>query len=602
MRVEGPVWSRSFGELKAAQRRGRRNRADPRLSAETVLLTSDSLRDLQSSLPALQKAASAAPAALFVIDFGSTDGTREYLAERAPEAPAAWLERDDCLGEALAVITSTSTADVVILVDSSLRAADQRVIARLTDHLIRHPKASGVAPVNEGAFALRRLELAEIMRHPQRELRTQADLFIELRLQGRRVDVLESEGWEDLDDGTAARRSRRILTRRTARPVVLHVAESFATGTERHLLDLVRHLDAFEHVLAIPSHHHGKSTARAAARAEQAGARVERVEMDRSKAPQRHALSLLALRKLVRRIRPDVVHGHSSIGGAMARLATAGTSIPVVYTPHAASRAQWARTVERLLKPRTDRVIAVSQSEREYLLDHHLAGEDQVVVIPNGIDPSPPPPLDEPLRSRLGIGFDVPLFGCAGRLAWQKAPDVFASACAILSDRLPEAHFVLIGSGPLQGQIERMVSDAGIAERFHLIDSIPEAAAAFGELDVYVLPSRFEGGPYTPLEAMRAGTPVVVTNAPGNRDVVKHWVTGLVVPQDEPYALATAMLTVVKEPELGRRLAEGARRSLDRFEVGQMAAATAELYAGLCGSELISAAPKAHATPMKSSA
>lgn len=551
------------------------------LTAELVLLAADSIRELETSLDPLAQAASTAGSGLLVIDFGSSDGTREYAARHARRARAVWLERDDELNDALEVAVVACTTDLVVVVDASFRPTGDRAVTRLVEHLTRHPKAAAVAPLPEGVFAIRRADLAEVLRHPQRELRTQADLFIELRLQGRRLDTLTGEDWKDLGDATAPRPSRRILSRHGARPVVLHVAESFATGTQRHLVDLVRHLDGFDHVLAIPSRHRGQSTARAAAMAAQAGARVERVEMGRSRAPQRHALSLIALRRLVRRVRPDVVHGHSSIGGAMARLATAGTSIPVVYTPHAVSRAPWARAAERLLKTRTDRLIAVSESERQYVLSHGLADEDQVVVIPNGIELQRPPPLAEPLRSRLGIGTDVPLFGCAGRLTWQKAPEVFVSACAILSDRLPGAHFVLIGSGPMRPQVERMVADAGLDEQFHLVESLPDAAAAFGELDVYVLPSRFEGGPYTPLEAMRAGTPVVVTNAPGNHDVVKHWVNGLVVPQDEPHALAAAMLTIVNNPKLGQRLIDGARQSLDRFEVRSMAKATGAVYAEL---------------------
>ena len=543
-----------------------------------MLVTANSVRELERSLGPLRQAASVAGAGLLFVDFGSTDGTHEYAIEHAPEARGVWLERDDRFAAALEVAAAASTADVVVVVDPSLRPADRRGIVRLLDHLARHQGAAAVAPLPEGLFAIRRADLAELIHHPEHELRTQADFVRELLLQGRRIDALTGDDWQDLLVGARADSKPRVVSGEPARPVVLHVAESFATGVQRHLLDLIQHLEDFEHVLAIPSHHQGRSTADAAALAEEAGARVERVEMGRSKDPRTHAVALIALRRLVGRLRPDIVHGHSSIGGAIARAATVGTSVPVVYTPNAVSRARWAVAAERLLRARTDRVIAVSKSEGEYLVDHRLAGDHQVVIIPNGIELTPPPPLAEPLRSRLGIGAEVPLFGCAGRLAWQKAPEVFVSACAILSDRLPEAHFVLIGSGPLRAQVDMMVAEADLGDRFHLIDSLPNASAAFGELDAYVLPSRYEGGPYTPLEAMRAGTPVVVTNAPGNRDVVQHWVSGLVVPQDEPHALASAMITIVRNPELGQKLVDGARRLLDRFEVRRMAAATGAVY------------------------
>src|SRR5438132_13124081 len=86
--------------------------------------------------------------------------------------------------------------------------------------------------------------------------------------------------------------------RRASRPTVLHVLEAFAGGTERHLLDLVRHVDGFEHVIAVPSQHHGKSTAHAARLAEIAGARLARVEMGRSGAAATNLEALVRLHGL----------------------------------------------------------------------------------------------------------------------------------------------------------------------------------------------------------------------------------------------------------------------------------------------------------------
>ncbi|MFL5822287.1 MAG: glycosyltransferase [Solirubrobacteraceae bacterium] len=549
------------------------------LSAALVLLTRDSATELEQSLEPLRQAAAAARAELLFVDLGSTDATREYASSAAPGARGVWLERDDRFADALAVTSAVLTADVVVFVSASVEPTGPDSVVRLLEHLEQTPPATAVVPLPDGVFAIRRTGLTEIIEGPDRPLENQADLLLELVLQGRQVHSVDGDYWRALLPAGNAADGQRSPAKPRTRPLVLHVAECFAAGTERHLLDLVRHIDEVEHVLAIPSHHHGRSTHRAAALAAEAGARVELVELSRSKAPHRQGLALAALRRLIQQLEPDVVHGHSSIGGAMARLAAAGLSVPVVYTPHAVSRARSALAVERLLRGRTDRVIAVSESERQFIVDQGVAHERQVVVIPNGVDlSSPPPPLHEPLRARLGISTDTPLFGCVGRLAWQKAPEIFVSACAIVSDRLPGAHFVLIGSGPLQKLVETAVAEAGLGDRFHLIPSLPDAAAALEELDVYALPSRFEGGPYTPVEAMRAGTPVVVTNVAGNRDIVEHWVSGLVVPQDEPHALASAMLTLLKDGSLRERLVKGAQDSLHRFEVRAMARATAAVY------------------------
>ena len=300
--------------------------------------------------------------------------------------------------------------------------------------------------------------------------------------------------------------------------------------------------------------------------------------MGRSRSPHRHFAALRQLRKTVLQIAPDVVHGHSSIGGAMARLATIGTGIPTVYTPHALSRSRLALAAEIALRRRAERLIAVSEGEREFALRSRVADERRTVVIHNGVDLTPPPPLDWPLRTLLGVGQHVPLIGSVGRLTRQKAPEVFIAACELVGEQLPDAHFVLIGAGARHAELTAMVGDTTIAHRFHLIPQLPNAAAAMSELDVFASSSRFEGAPYTPLEAMRAGTPVVVTDVPGNRDIVRDGQTGLVVPPDSPAELAAAISRLVSDDVLRARVTRNARRTVTRRDVRAMADATGSVY------------------------
>jgi glycosyltransferase involved in cell wall biosynthesis len=359
----------------------------------------------------------------------------------------------------------------------------------------------------------------------------------------------------------------------------VHALEAFAGGTERHLLDLVEHVPGVEHVIAVPSLHLGKSTADAATRARELGAIVEMVEMSRSPAPHRNAAAINSMRALIRRYRPAVVHGHSSLGGAISRLSATGMQVPVVYTPNGLARAPWALTAERYLRARTDWLIAVSEGEREFAVDRRLIAPERVTMIRNGIDLAPPPPLRPSLRGRLGIPDGALLVGCLGRLTWQKAPEVYAAACGIAGSRVPEAHFVLIGSGLHDDKVRSTLSAARLGERFHWLSALPDAAAAFGELDLYVLPSRFEGGPYTPLEAMRAGTPVVLTDVAGNRDTVEDGVTGLLVRVDDPSELASAIVELLSDQDRRTAFAAGGADRLRRlFDVRRMGEETARVY------------------------
>ena len=107
---------------------------------------------------------------------------------------------------------------------------------------------------------------------------------------------------------------------------------------------------------------------------------------------------------------------------------------------------------------------------------------------------------------------------------------------------------MLIGSGELEQPVDAAVIDAGLQERFTRIPSLPGAAGVLGQLDVFALSSRFEGGPYAPLEAMRAETPVVLTEVVGSRDTVEDGVSGLVVPPADVHALADAVVVAPPRP------------------------------------------------------
>jgi glycosyltransferase involved in cell wall biosynthesis len=99
------------------------------------------------------------------------------------------------------------------------------------------------------------------------------------------------------------------------------------------------------------------------------------------------------------------------------------------------------------------------------------------------------------------------------------------------------------------------------------------------QLDLFVLPSRYEAGPYAPLEAMRAGVAVVLTDVVGNRDAVVDGESGVLVPPDDPETLAGAITRLLADDGLRRRLAEaGERRVRDRFDVRAQAERTLALY------------------------
>src|SRR5258708_17322779 len=210
-----------------------------------------------------------------------------------------------------------------------------------------------------------------------------------------------------------------------ASPIVLHVLEALGGGTARHLLDTVRHTPDVRHEVAVPRRRVGwLSDDSAFVELERAGAVVHAVEMRRAPWHPRNVSALARLAALMRERRPALVHGHSSLGGALARTAAWPLGVPRIYTPNGIATAARAVLLERSLGRITDRLVAVSESEAALVRRLRLVPDERLVVVPNGVNPDDPlgaPSFD--VRERLGLPADTPLVGCVGRPVAQKAPD-----------------------------------------------------------------------------------------------------------------------------------------------------------------------------------
>lgn len=368
-----------------------------------------------------------------------------------------------------------------------------------------------------------------------------------------------------------------------SRPIrVLHVLEAIGGGTARHLIDLVRHVPDVQHEALTPRERlDGLSDDGAVDELRLAGALVHVMPMRRNPLDPTNFRALLAARRLIRDGDFDIVHGHSSVGGAVARLAASGTGAVRVYTPNGLARSQFAIATERLLRPLTDHFIAVSQSEADLAVRLRIVSRHRVSVIPNGIDPEPPT-SDIDIRTCLGLDASTPLVGTISRLVPQKAPEQFVRSCLALAMVRRDVHFVLIGDGPLRSSVAALLQGHHDASRFHHLPDLRQPARIVAQLNVFCLTSIFEGGPYTPLEAMRAGVPVVVTDAVGNRDVVEDGSSGLIVPTNDPAATARALLTILGDRSKALRFAAAGQERFRRLFTAQaMGRSTRDMYIAL---------------------
>ena len=213
----------------------------------------------------------------------------------------------------------------------------------------------------------------------------------------------------------------------------------------------------------------------------------------------------------------------------------------------------WPR-FRRLLYRRADVLTANTTGVMESLVP--LFQARHLALLPN--------PLPMPVvPAAVGSAGDRQGFVTVARLVPQKGIDVLIRALAQTSGAAQDWTLTLVGDGPEREALERQVLQAGLEEKVHFLGFRSDPQTSLLQASVFVLPSRYEGMPNALLEAMAVGLAVVVTDAsPGPLEVVEAGVTGLVVPSDEPAALADALDRLAAQPQLRERLGAAARETL----------------------------------------
>ena len=365
---------------------------------------------------------------------------------------------------------------------------------------------------------------------------------------------------------------------------VLLVTQASGGGVGRHFLDLAQGLSA-EGVHVTSLYAPRKLDTLFRTRLKAGGLPpMHEINMRRAIHPL-DAVDLWRLIRMIRRLGPfDLIHGHSSKGGALARLAARRLGIPSVYTPHAVitldpTLSSWERRVygriERWLAGRTGAIIAVSDDEADHLGELGIDAR-MVHLIPNGA-----PPIDFPsrdaARSRLGITPDEVVVGFVGRLSAQKAPELLLDAFASAFERNLTVRLAMVGSGPLDAAIRKQIHKLNLGSRVSLLGDVV-ATDVMPAFDVFCLSSRYEAMPYVYLEALAAGLPIVSTLVGGATMCVEPGENGLLVPPNNVAALSSAMQMLVLDVELRARFAAASVSMATRFTAQRMVQRTLRVY------------------------
>lgn len=349
---------------------------------------------------------------------------------------------------------------------------------------------------------------------------------------------------------------------------ILHVIQALGVGgAERVTLALVRGARAAGHDVAI--------AAAPGALVPEAGVTVHPLPLIERRA-WRLAGAVAAVERALRAERPDLVHVHNPGVAVAVTIATRrGRRVPGLVSMHGVPQSD-DRAAARILRLAGLPVIACGPSVAEGLGAHGLRVAETIV---NGVPPAPEPADRAGMRGAWGLAAEQPLAVSVGRLVREKNHALAIRAMAGARN----AALAVVGEGPLEPELRAEAAAHGVEERVRFAGARTDAWQLMGAAHAVVLASHGEGLPLTVLEALAIGTPIVATSVRGITGLLADEQTALLVPPDDAEALARALVRVLTDGELARRLVSNGRDLVARFDEATMVERYLAVYARLLG-------------------
>ena len=361
---------------------------------------------------------------------------------------------------------------------------------------------------------------------------------------------------------------------------VLHVAEA-AGGVERYLETLFKYSkDKVENILVCSQNYDYEKFKTLADR-------VIVLKMAHDIEPSSDIKVERTLRRIIKQLKPDIVYAHSSKAGAFARIADLGLNNKVIYNPHgwafnmqqSAKKKEMYKWVEKISAHFCDKIVCISDAEKESALREKICKPSKLQVIYNGIDLEEIKNTISKKRAELNIPEDAFVVGMVGRLSKQKAPDTFVRAGKLIKEKIPNAFFLMVGDGELRGQVENLIHQYDLGSSFLITGWVDNPTAYMKIMDVGMLLSRWEGFGLVLPEYMACGVPIVATDVDAIPNIIKDGVNGMLVDKDDCHKAANAVDKLFKRPDLTSSLVKNALSIVsNKFDGKRVAQNSEQLY------------------------
>jgi glycosyltransferase involved in cell wall biosynthesis len=371
---------------------------------------------------------------------------------------------------------------------------------------------------------------------------------------------------------------------------ILYILEATSGGTQKHVIDIAKKIDKSEFQLdIIYSTDRNKNFVQ-----ESKGIFNNTIGLPIKRSASFTDISnIIKMRRIILENNYDIVHCHSTKAGFVGRLAAFVSRHPnVIYSPHGFmfcdNRILMKRylylTMEKYLGYITQKLIAVSGSERDLAIQHNIVPNKKIITLYNSIDPSDYDDFNYVNRvpEKLKNGSEI-ILGTVGRLYYQKDPITLIKSFKIINSKFPNTKLVMVGDGPLEQVCIKLIDKLGLNSKIDLTGYQKNSKAYYKKFDIFMLSSHYEGLPYSLLEAMSMGIPSIGTNVVGIKDLIIHGRTGYLAEEQDYKGLADCVINLLSNPELLSDFSANAKKiTRENFNFNNGIKEYQEFYSSIC--------------------
>jgi len=280
--------------------------------------------------------------------------------------------------------------------------------------------------------------------------------------------------------------------------------------------------------------------------------------------------SLLTATRIVRSIRPNIIHAHNLYFNltAIAPIIKHLSRTPLVTTLHLPKMKYgkplldlsiqiYQKTIGHLIVKSSDELIAVSRSVRTHAIEDLMVHPYKIALIPNGVDTNVFLPNNQSHQNTI--------ITYIGRLIQNKGPQYLVQATPYILKYHPEARIYIVGEGPLKDELMRQVISQNLEDNVHFLGNVSDVLPVLQSTTIFVRPSLTEGMSLAVLEAMACGLPVVASNLEGNAEIIDNGETGYLVPPADSRALAEAISLLLDNHKIASQIGNNARKKTEEF-------------------------------------